>query len=101
MSNDVVIVPPDSTGKALDVENVANGGSGGTTTVYRQRFELSGAALAAISSVLNAAPAGTEYGLVTRPIPMGVNGTNLATGETMVAGNFPCKIDFDYVRIYG
>lgn len=40
-------------------------------SAYRQRVRLGGLTLAALADVLNSAPAGTEYALLTRPIPSG------------------------------
>lgn len=54
-----------SGGKALDTESLTGAGA---VTVERQRIEVVGAALAEIARVMNSAPAGSEYALVTRPI---------------------------------
>lgn len=64
----------------MDEESVTFGTA--PTTRKRARVEVAGAAAAEISRVMNSAPAGTEYGLVTRPIPSGtqpVSGTVAAT----------------------
>lgn len=63
MADDVVQVAPDSTGKKIDNSSLTVGAN----TVYRQRTNISDpTTAAAIASVLNAAPGGTEYALVVR-----------------------------------
>jgi hypothetical protein len=44
----------------------------GVNTVVRERTQVAGASPLEISRVTNSEPAGTEYALVTRPIPSGV-----------------------------
>ena len=52
-------------GSVEDVEDLT--GAGGAA-VIRQRLQVTGALLAEIARVMNADPAGTEYGLVVRPV---------------------------------
>lgn len=51
----------------VDAESLGTGPQG--KPLRRERMQLAGALLAQIAAVLNAAPAGTEYALVVRPIP--------------------------------
>lgn len=71
---------PTTIDKKADTEQLVVGAN----TVERERIQVSGAAAAAIASVVNSAPS-TEYGLVTRNIPSGTQGTN-PTGETAGVG---------------
>jgi hypothetical protein len=52
-------------GLVEDVEDLI--GAGGAA-VIRQRLQITGAILAEIARVMNTDPAGTEYGLVVRPV---------------------------------
>lgn len=63
---------PGSPTKLLDTEQLTVG----LNTVERERMQLAGAIAAAIVAVLNSAPAGSEYALVTRNIPSGTQDTN-------------------------
>jgi len=63
--------------RKLDSESLAVG----LNTVERERMQLAGALAAEIARVLNAAPVGTDYGLVTRNIP---SGTQLVDGSGVV-----------------
>ena len=58
---------PSVVDKKLDSESLTVGAN----TVHRERVEVSGAGAAEIAEVKNAAPT-TEYGLITRNIPSGV-----------------------------
>jgi len=64
----IKVAEPAVADKNVDTESLV--GVGGAT-VQRERVEIAGAALAEIAAVKNAAPS-TEYGLVTRNIPSGV-----------------------------
>lgn len=67
MTDAVVQLNPDGTGKNVDNESLAVGAN----TVYRQRVQIAGALAAEIARVLNTAPTGTEYAQVTRSIISG------------------------------
>jgi hypothetical protein len=60
-----------SGGLNLDVEELTVGAN----TVERQRGQIAGSGAAEVARVINAAPAGTEYGLVTRPVVSDVTAT--------------------------
>lgn len=62
MSNQIIQVPPDSTGKMVDCEELTVGAN----TVVRQRGQITGASSLEIAVVKNAAPASNAYGLVAR-----------------------------------
>src|SRR5712691_9737658 len=51
----------------VDAESLGTGPQG--KPLRRERQRIAGALLAQLAEVLNAAPAGTEYALVVRPIP--------------------------------
>lgn len=55
---------PGSPTAKIDGEELTVGGN----TVFRERTEIAGANPLEVSRVVNSAPVGTEYGLVTRPI---------------------------------
>lgn len=63
----VLVLEPAGATAEVDAEGLGTGPQG--KPLRRERFELAGALLAEISRVMNAAPAGTEYALVVRPIP--------------------------------
>jgi len=54
-----ILIP---TSQKLDTETITGGGN----TVERQRLQIAGSAFAEIARVMNTAPTGSEYGLVTR-----------------------------------
>ncbi len=97
MADGLVQVPADSIGKKVDMSELVVGAN----TVERQRMILADDAVAAaLSKVLNATPAGTEYGLVTRNIPSGtqpVSGTvtsNVgATGGLLLDATFTGRVN--------
>jgi hypothetical protein len=65
MANGIVQVAPDSSGKKVDTSELVVG----TNSVERQRIVLAGDSVAAaLAAILNADPAASDYGLVTRPI---------------------------------
>lgn len=70
MANDAYVqVAPDSTGKRVDASDLTTSDG----TVYRQRIVIGDDGLAAgLAQILGSAPVGTEYALVVRPIPSGV-----------------------------
>lgn len=69
MADGFVQVAPDSTGKQVDTSELLVG----VITRERQRMVLGDNADAAgLAAVQNITPVGTEYGIVTRPIPSGV-----------------------------
>ncbi len=74
MADDVVQLDPDGTGKKVDNESLTVGAN----TVYRQRTQIAGVAAAEIARVQATAPAGTEQGLVVRPIPSGTQPVSAA-----------------------
>src|SRR5688572_16794278 len=78
MADGFVQVPPDSTGKKVDAEEITVGAQ----TVERQRIQVAGASAAEIAAVKNATPSVTEYGVVTRPVPGTSNVTSTAYNAT-------------------
>jgi len=64
MSNSVVQLAPDGTGKSIDAEQV----SVASLDVQRQRIQVAGAADVEIARVAASSPAASDHGLVTRPI---------------------------------
>lgn len=81
MSDSFIQLPTDGSGKQVDSELL----TGGT---YRQRMQIGGALLAAVAAVANSAPAGTEYGLIVRPIAPALTTTKeirSSTGGTPIA----------------
>lgn len=78
MADGIIQVPPDSTGKKIDTEELSVGGN----TVERQRLQITGNAAAAVARVLNTVPALTDYGLVVRPVPdlVAASTTAIASG---------------------
>lgn len=60
----------------VDAESLGVGPNG--LPLRRERMQLGGSALAEISRVLNVAPGGGEYGLITRNIPSGTQPVSLA-----------------------
>jgi hypothetical protein len=64
MSDSFVTLPPDSTGKSLDTEQLIVG----INTVQRERMQITGSADVEIVGVTNTDPAGTEYSLLVRLI---------------------------------
>ena len=94
MADGIVQVAPDSTGKKIDSSEITVGAN----TVERQRINIADpTTAAAIASILNSAPAGTEYALLTRLIssiaaPVMVkltDGTNVLTLENTSADADP------------
>jgi hypothetical protein len=67
LADSFIQVPPDSTGKLVDAEQLTVGAN----TVQRQRHEITGASASEVARVVNAQPAGTEYGLVVREAQKG------------------------------
>lgn len=84
MADSDVVLNPGAGGSAIDAEKLAGAGPGGVD-IFRQRVEIAGAALVEIVKVLNAAPAGTEYGLVTRNIPSGFQNAKVTDGTNTAA----------------
>src|SRR5262245_27629823 len=79
--------------KNVDTESLV--GAGGAT-VQRERVQICGASLTAVSSVLSSAPAGTEFGLVTRPI---VSTLPLPTGAATSALQTQPGVDIGDVTV--
>lgn len=75
MADGTAAVTPGS-GELIDVESLTVGAN----TVLRQRFELAGASAAEIARVMNSAPTGSEYGVVTRSV-----GTVIVQGQQSAA----------------
>lgn len=64
MADDKIgLIEPGTANKYLDAASLV--GVGGQT-VFRERTQIAGLSLAQIAAVLNTAPAGSDYGLVTR-----------------------------------
>ncbi len=55
-------------GVDLDAADLVGAGPSGQD-IFRERVQITGAALAEVSRVINTAPVGTEYALATRNIP--------------------------------
>ncbi|MCA1572426.1 MAG: hypothetical protein LC798_19420 [Chloroflexi bacterium] len=66
MADDYTTLNAGTGGDVMDEEGVTFGAA--PTTRKRARVEVAGAAVAEIARVTNAAPTGTAYALVTRPI---------------------------------
>lgn len=81
MADSFIQVPADDVGKKVDTESLTVGAE----TVQRERVQVAGAAAADVAAVTNAAPT-TEYGLVTRNIPSGVQPVNDNGGSLTVDG---------------
>src|SRR2546430_2122005 len=64
----VLVLEPGVPTAEIDAEQVSAAGPQQSKPLRRERLQVSGAALLEIARVLNAAPVGTEYGLVVRPI---------------------------------
>lgn len=77
MSDQILQVPPNSTGLKMDVTELTVG----SNTVERERVNIAGSAALALAEVTNAAPT-TEYGLVTRNIPSGTQPVSGAVSFT-------------------
>jgi hypothetical protein len=88
MADGIVQVQPDSSGKKVDTSELTVNAQ----TVERQRVVLSDDATAAgLAKVMNVAPSGTEYGLITRNIEdvppfMGRAGTFRTPGRAGTTG---------------
>lgn len=99
MSNDIIntttATPPFT---ALDAEKLAGAGPTGQD-IFRERVQITGdAVLAAIAAVINTVIAGTEYALVTRPIPPVVGTHANAWNAAAVAANgVSASIDCQFV----
>jgi len=78
MADSYVQVNADGTGKKVDSEQVTVGAN----DVQRQRVEIAGAAAAAVAAVQATTVAGTEQGLVVRPIELAV-ATNEGGGKAI------------------
>src|SRR4051794_37817934 len=88
MADGFVQVQPDSTGKQVDTSELTVG----LNTVERQRIVLAdGTNAAGLGAVQNTAPAGTEYGIVTRPIPSGIQ--TVAQAEVNATGTLAAVAD--------
>ena len=68
MTDSYVQVNADGSGKKVDAEQVTVGAN----DVQRQRIQVAGAADDAIAAVQDSAVAGTEQGLVVRPIELAI-----------------------------
>lgn len=86
MANGTIAVSEGS-GKNLDTEELTVS----ATTVQRERVQLAGAADTEIARVQNSAVAGTEYGLVVRPILGEVEGS-VAEDALISSGGNPVHI---------
>lgn len=82
---------------ALDAELLAGAGPAGQD-IYRERIQVTGAILAEIARVINTVIVGTEYALVTRPIPPVVGTHANAWNAVAVAANgVSASIDCQFV----
>ena len=82
MSDGVLRVPPDSTGKRLDTEELVVS----ALTVQRERMQIAGAVDVEIARILNTDPAAADYALVTRGAALVSPQTSFATVATVAAG---------------
>jgi hypothetical protein len=81
MANSTIQIPPDSTGKLLDTEQLNVAGN----DIQRQRVQLAGQIADAIASVKNTDPDGTEFALLVRIVGGSATVSNLT--EVLTAGN--------------
>lgn len=82
MSNSFIGLPPDSTGKKLDAEQLVVS----ATTVQRERLQLAGILADQIAAILNSDPAGDSYGLIVRPITIISPATSIMSATDLAAG---------------
>ena len=82
MSNSWIGLPPDSTGKKLDAEEL----SVSSITVQRERLQLAGILADQIAAILGADPAGDAYGLVVRPVTVVSPATSVLSSTDLAAG---------------
>lgn len=87
MANGTIDITEGDGTKVLDTEELTVD----VTTVQRERVQLSGSAAAEIARVQNSAVAGTEYGLVVRPILAEVEGS-VGEDELVSSGGNPLHI---------
>lgn len=112
MADNYIQLPADGSGKKLDSDELVVGAN----TVHRERDRIAGAGAAEIADVKASDPAGSLYGLVTRPIgvvapvrsalsssnlaagaSVNLDATTIASGKTgklmgvYVASTVPCK----------
>jgi len=110
MADNFVQIIPDSTGKKVDAEILFTG----VDTVFRQRIQIASAVASAVAGVVNSAPAGTEFGLVVRPIPSGVQSvagtfTDVGAGKTLkryvtvlsTTGNLVSAVTSKVIKVFG
>jgi hypothetical protein len=64
MADSYIQLPPDNSGKKLDADQLAVGG----TQVYRERSRLAGGAAGELTDVRNGEPGSTDYGVCVRPV---------------------------------
>lgn len=76
----IKVAEPSVADKQVDTEQLVVA----SQTVERERVQIAGALAAEIAAVLNSAPAGTEYALVTRNIPSGTQPVSDAGGAITV-----------------
>lgn len=84
----IPIQNPGTTDSNLDSESLTVS----AITVKRERMQVTGAAAAEISRVLNAVPAATDYGLVVRPVGQLADNAAFTDGTTAV---LPAGFIFD------
>lgn len=84
MSAGKLKIDPDLTGDDIDNDVVLDASN---NPVWRQVIRLAGKTFAALVDVINGPPDGTEYGVVTRPIPNAISATaaNQATANGSLA----------------
>jgi len=96
MADDALQLDPDGTGKKVDNESLV--GVGGAT-VYRQRVQLTGAALAEVARVQNTDPAGTEYGAVTRNVPVNLTARKFKSISLAATGDMVAAVTSKKIRV--
>lgn len=82
MADGFIAVPPDSTGKKLDTEQLTVNG----IIVQRERDQIAGSLEDEIAAVLNTDPAGNAYGLVVRPIEVVNEARSNPSSSALAAG---------------
>jgi hypothetical protein len=84
MSDAIVQIAPDSTGKDIDMSALTVGAN----TVYRQRINVADpTAAAGIAAVTNTTPGSSNYGMVVRPITAVGQGTMANSGSMAIASD--------------
>ncbi len=92
MTDSIVQLPEDGSGKKLDTEQLVVG----SNTVQRERMQIAGALAAAIAAVDNSDPAALAYGLAVRLVGPDSIQTVRVTSAAIAAGG---EVDLDSTQI--